>query len=196
LISAVDRSRYPRKLPIREVRGAESGAKRGGKLANGGCPMSATGSGLGVRLVAGDDNSFRFAETRATACMRGSQIKTPSRLRFTFSHEIGFGRLRLCNCFRWRGLPNSPDYGGTPTDAVNQPHTPRRGFVRQGLPINSKIAASGIRPRRFVPIRSSRRGSAIEASMTMRRGDLAASCGSSTRRGPAALLLLAASKAV
>ena len=98
--------------------------------------------------------------------------------------------LSLVGC--WRGLPNSPDYGGTPTDAVNQPHTPRRGFVRQGLPINSKIAASGIRPRRFVPIRSSRRGSAIEASMTMRRGDLAASCGSSARRGPPALLLLAA----
>ena len=28
-------------------------------------------------------------------------------------------------------------------DAENQPHTPRRGFVRQGLPISSKIAASG-----------------------------------------------------
>ena len=28
-------------------------------------------------------------------------------------------------------------------DAVNQPHTPGRGFVRQGLPISSKIAASG-----------------------------------------------------
>jgi len=27
-------------------------------------------------------------------------------------------------------------------DAVNQPHMPRRGFVRQGLPISSKIAAS------------------------------------------------------
>ena len=41
-------------------------------------------------------------------------------------------------------------------------------------------------------MRSSERGSAIEAPITIRRGDLAASCGSSPRRGLAALLLLAA----
>jgi hypothetical protein len=65
-------------------------------------------------------------------------------------------------------------------------------ICRSGWLSMSSAAHPCIRARRLFPVRSSECGSAIEAPITIRRGDLAASCGSSPRRGPAALLLLAA----
>src|SRR5215472_3153597 len=63
------------------------------------------------------------------------------------------------------------------------------------LPVISKIGASGRKTPRLFPIPSSEPGSAIEAPITVRRDNLAASRESSperdTKRGPAALLLLA-----
>jgi hypothetical protein len=100
-------------------------------------------------------------------------------------------RNRKLLTLRWR----EPDlnFGSTrqwpPLRPSNFVYLPETACVLPGGALCGGTEGSN---RRLFPIRSSERGSAIEAPITMRRGDLAASCGSTARGGPPALLLLAA----